>query len=154
MTRTNLSYAMETIENHQGWNLENFDQGGLTDLVAEYIAADDDRTCQRCGHTWTPDAPNPKRCPGCGSVYWATPRQQARRYYAVEYAYGASVVNNGARADTVRRFATEAERGAWVSQSNPVNQAGFRLPVKADHPAVRRLRRAEAEHGEQVWHQE
>ena len=33
--------------------------------------------CERCGYTWWPRSTEPPvRCAGCGSAYWAKPRQR------------------------------------------------------------------------------
>lgn len=32
--------------------------------------------CLRCGHEWHPRRTTVRRCPGCGSPYWDTPREK------------------------------------------------------------------------------
>ena len=78
-------------------------------------------------------------------------RHQTRWAYAIEYAYGSTVVNAGQRADVVTRFSTVAERDEWVAAGSAYDGPGYREAVPARHPEVRRLCRLEAEHGSQVW---
>lgn len=55
-----------------------------------------------------------------------------RYFYAVEYAYGATVLNRGNRPDLLKRFTSKAERDAWVRAGNPYRtQAGYREAVSA-----------------------
>ena len=35
-------------------------------------------TCQRCGHSWIPNVPNPIVCPRCHTPYWNKPRRNSR----------------------------------------------------------------------------
>lgn len=62
-----------------------------------------------------------------------------RQYYAIEYAYGRNVVNNGNRADHIYQFSTEGERVAFIDQTE---RAGTDAdPIKATHPLVKRALR-------------
>ena len=71
-----------------------------------------------------------------------------RHYYAIEYAYGAHVVNNGVRADSIRRFSTRLERDWWVSHG-----AKERDALMADDPRVRTMNH-QAARGEMIWPEE
>ena len=44
--------------------------------------------------------------------------KKPRCFYAIKYAYGRGVVNNGVRADEVHRFATKAARIAFVHDND------------------------------------
>jgi hypothetical protein len=60
-------------------------------------------------------------------------------FYAIEYAYGSTVVNNGPRADRVLKFTRRALRGAWVEDGPPMlSEPGFREALRARHPMVRK----------------
>jgi hypothetical protein len=54
-------------------------------------------------------------------------------YYAIEYAYGAHVVNNnGGRVDTVHAFKSRATRDAWIDKGMPyMTSPGYREPLLA-----------------------
>lgn len=61
-----------------------------------------------------------------------------RTFYAVEYAYGATVINNGTRADKVYEFTARKLRDVWVAAGSPnVSAAGYRAAAKARNPLVR-----------------
>ena len=62
-------------------------------------------------------------------------------WYAIEYAYGPQVINNGNRADTVREFSTKTERDEWVKQGNPQRGPGWRQSIRADGWQARRYRK-------------
>jgi hypothetical protein len=63
----------------------------------------------------------------------------ARTFYAIVYAYGRNVVNNGQRADHIYRFTTEAERTRFIDE-----QEQDADPIAATHPLVKKaLRYAE-----------
>lgn len=55
-------------------------------------------------------------------------------FYAIEYAYGAHVVNNGNRGDRVLEFTARRLRDAWVRAGNDT----YRENLSARHPAVRK----------------
>jgi hypothetical protein len=54
-----------------------------------------------------------------------------RRYYAIEYAYGSDVLNNGQRADRVMHFDSKEERNTWVAEGPPPIGPGERMPISA-----------------------
>jgi hypothetical protein len=58
-------------------------------------------------------------------------------YYAIEYAYGSNVVNNGARADKVEAFTTRQERDEWVNQGSAYVGSGERRAIPASSKAVK-----------------
>lgn len=59
-------------------------------------------------------------------------------FYAIEYAYGSHVVNNGNRPDRVYEFTARRLRDAWVAAGPPdVTASGYRSAVTARHPQVR-----------------
>lgn len=64
-----------------------------------------------------------------------------QHWYAIEYAYGPEVINNGLRADTVREFPTRAERDAWVKQGAAFRGPGWRQAIRSDGKAVRQYRK-------------
>lgn len=67
----------------------------------------------------------------------------ARMFYAIEYAYGRGIVNNGTRPDKVYQFATVAERDRWTSDGPAsMNDSGYREAAVARHPLVRKAQRA------------
>lgn len=67
----------------------------------------------------------------------------SRTFYAIEYAYGRTVVNNGNRPDRVHQFATIAERDRWIADGPPdVTASGYREEAGARHPLVRKAQRA------------
>ena len=49
-----------------------------------------------------------------------------RMFYAIVYAYGRTVVNQGNRADYVHRFPTIAERQAFIAQHEDAAPASAR----------------------------
>lgn len=60
-------------------------------------------------------------------------------WYAIEYAYGSTVVNNGNRADRVLEFTRRQLRDAWVAVGDPQTDApGYREAAPARHPLVRK----------------
>lgn len=62
-----------------------------------------------------------------------------KTFYAIVYAYGRSVVNNGNRADHIHRFDTLAERIRFLDEQE---RAGVDAdPVKATHPDVKKALR-------------
>jgi hypothetical protein len=66
-----------------------------------------------------------------------------RKFYAIKYAYGRNVINNGNRADEVYRFDTIAERTRFV---NDWEREGIDVdPVPASHPEVRKAIRYAAQ---------
>lgn len=67
----------------------------------------------------------------------------SRQFYAIIYAYGRDTVNkNGARADHIYRFSTEAERTRFIDEQERAGQDAD--PIKATHPKVKKaLRYAE-----------
>lgn len=58
-------------------------------------------------------------------------------YYAICYAYGARVVNNGNRADEIMYFSEQRLRDAWV-QRGPASftESGYRESIAANDPRV------------------
>ena len=60
-------------------------------------------------------------------------------FYAIEYAYGAHVINNGNRGDMALEFTSKRLRDAWVAAGNPdTNSAGHRAVLSARNPIVRK----------------
>jgi predicted Zn-ribbon and HTH transcriptional regulator len=35
--------------------------------------------CQRCGHEWVPNVPDPRECPRCKSYHWKRPLNRFSR---------------------------------------------------------------------------
>ena len=59
-------------------------------------------------------------------------------FYAIEYAYGAQVINNGQRADRVLEFTARRLRDAWVAAGHADSTAsGFREVLRARDKRVR-----------------
>lgn len=59
-----------------------------------------------------------------------------RSFYAIKYAYGRNVINNGNRADEVYRFNTVGERTRFI---NEWEREGVDVDaVSANHPEVRK----------------
>lgn len=59
-------------------------------------------------------------------------------FYAIEYAYGRNMINNGNRADRVMEFSAKQLRDVWVAAgSSDVNSAGARDALKARDSRVR-----------------
>lgn len=52
-------------------------------------------------------------------------------FYATEYAYGRTVVNNGNRADRVVAFTAKRLRDTWVSAGSEYDGPGARDAIKA-----------------------
>lgn len=70
-------------------------------------------------------------------------------FYAIEYAYGAHVINNGNRGDRVLEFTSRRLRDAWVSAGNVyATNPGYRESLSARHPAVRKAYGLESGDGE------
>jgi hypothetical protein len=59
-------------------------------------------------------------------------------FYAVEYAYGSTVANNGGRADRVLRFTRRRLLEAWVNEGPAQDGPGYREWVGARDPLVRK----------------
>ncbi len=51
-------------------------------------------------------------------------------FYAIEYAYGSTVINNGGRADKVYKFERKSARDKFVSEGNQYVGAGERKAIK------------------------
>lgn len=64
----------------------------------------------------------------------------ARMFYAITYAYGRNVINEGTRADHVHQFATIAERDRFVADNDGNGEDVD--AVSARHPDVRKALRA------------
>ena len=63
----------------------------------------------------------------------------SRSFYAIVYAYGRNIVNNGNRADHVHQFANKAEMLRFVdAQEREGNDAD---PIAASHPDVKKALR-------------
>ena len=59
-------------------------------------------------------------------------------FYAIEYAYGAQVINNGQRADRVLEFTARRLRDAWVAAGhNDSTASGYREVLRARDTRVR-----------------
>ena len=59
-------------------------------------------------------------------------------FYAIEYAYGSTVVNNGHRADKVYEFTARARRDTWVAAGPAdISASGYRAAAAARNPLVR-----------------
>ena len=59
-------------------------------------------------------------------------------FYAIEYAYGSTVSNEGNRADKVYQFTRRALRDAWVAAGPPdISASGYRANGSARSPLVR-----------------
>ena len=60
-------------------------------------------------------------------------------FYAIKYAYGKTVVNNGTRADVVYEFSRRALRDAWIAAGPPsFNDSDYREQASARTPLVRK----------------
>jgi hypothetical protein len=59
-------------------------------------------------------------------------------FYAIEYAYGSTVVNNGPRADRVLKFTRRSLRDAWVADGPDVDGPNYRANIRATSPKVRK----------------
>jgi hypothetical protein len=65
------------------------------------------------------------------------------RYYAIRYAYGQSVVNNGQRPDEIHVFPTPRHRDGWVNDwAHLTTGPGQRERISAAHPLVKRAVKA------------
>lgn len=69
--------------------------------------------------------------------------KMARTFYAIVYAYGRNVINNGTRADHVYRFSTEAERQRFVDEMERSGQDAD--AIRASHPDVKKAIRYAAQ---------
>ena len=67
-------------------------------------------------------------------------------YYAVTYAYGRHVLNNGHRADLAYRFNRRADRDAFM-----LTCVCDCEPIRTTHPALRQLLRNTGELSERSW---
>lgn len=63
----------------------------------------------------------------------------SKQFYAIEYAYGRNVVNNGNRADHIHLFATEGERVRFLDDCEREGTDADAL--KATHRLVKRALR-------------
>lgn len=73
-------------------------------------------------------------------------------FYAIEYAYGATVVNNGTRADKVYEFTRRALRDAWVSAGDPnASASGHRTAATARNPLVRKALTGAYDGDSEAW---
>ena len=64
-------------------------------------------------------------------------------FYAIEYAYGENVLNQGAgRSDRLRRFRTKYARDRWVDAARQPHYtaSGYRTSCSSRHPWVRARR--------------
>ena len=55
----------------------------------------------------------------------------SKQFFAIEFAYGRNVLNNGNRADRYHAFKTAAARDAWVAEGSDFDGAGSRAVVSA-----------------------
>lgn len=71
-------------------------------------------------------------------------------FYAIEYAYGRAVVNNGTRADRLVEFTRRELRDAWVAVTagQSFNNAGYREALKARDLRIRKAHGLEDGNGE------
>ena len=58
-------------------------------------------------------------------------------FYAVEYAYGRNVQNNGARADQIMTFTASKLRVAWVGDGVQLDGPGNRAALIAADPRIK-----------------
>ena len=58
-------------------------------------------------------------------------------HYAVEYAYGRNVQNNGARADQIMTFTASKLRVAWVGDGVQLDGPGNRAALIAADPRIK-----------------
>lgn len=73
-------------------------------------------------------------------------------FYAIEYAYGATVVNNGNRADKIYEFTRRALRDAWVAAGNPdMSASGYRAAATARNPLVRKALMGAYDGDSEAW---
>jgi hypothetical protein len=70
----------------------------------------------------------------------------SRTFYAIVYAYGRNIVNNGNRADHIYRFDTIAARTRFLDEAERGGQGAD--PIEASHPDVKKALRYEAQGGE------
>jgi hypothetical protein len=60
-------------------------------------------------------------------------------FYAIEYAYGSHLVNDGPRADRPYVFTARRLRDAWVNAGPPdMTAAGYRSEASARNPTIRK----------------
>lgn len=73
-------------------------------------------------------------------------------FYAIEYAYGATVVNNGNRADKIYEFSRRALRDAWVAAGDPdMSASGYRAAATARNPLVRKALMGAYDGDSEAW---
>lgn len=66
-------------------------------------------------------------------------------FYALEYAYGPGVINDGNRPDRVFRFATDKERIEWVNAGpDDLDAPGYRDAIRGTSKAAQKARREAA----------
>ena len=58
-------------------------------------------------------------------------------FYAIEYAYGRNVQNNGARANQIMTFTASKLRAAWIGDGTVPNGAGSRDALIAADPRIK-----------------
>ena len=58
-------------------------------------------------------------------------------FYAIEYAYGRNVQNNGARADQIMTFTASKLRVAWVGDGVQLDGPGNRATLIAADPRIK-----------------
>ena len=74
-------------------------------------------------------------------------------FYAIEYAYGSAVVNNGNRADKIYEFTAKRLRDAWVAAGPPnVTASGYRAAARARDPLVRSDPRGHIDGDGDAWY--
>lgn len=67
----------------------------------------------------------------------------ARKWYAIEHRYGATVMDNGTHIGALREFASRADRDAWVSNGRGLDGPGCREALNTGRLMDRRfIRRA------------
>ncbi len=70
-------------------------------------------------------------------------------FYAIEYAYGRNIVNNGNRGDRVLEFSAKRLRDMWVEAGSPdMNSSGYREILTARDSRVRGVEGLENGEGE------
>lgn len=63
-------------------------------------------------------------------------------YYAIEHAYGATMINRGQRPNLLIRFPSAASRDHWVQRGAVYfTEAGYREACGSRHPYVRYAQR-------------
>jgi len=111
-------------------------EGCKIDAAKRHIA----KAIRRERYVWAkengliPDAPTPQTEVNHGGTRDGAGRPRnskgARMFYAIEYAYGSTVINNGGRADKVYKFERKAARDAFVSDGSQYVGAGERKAIK------------------------